>query len=32
MAKFGINGVIGGGSAEGAAVAPTYGIDNTALP
>ena len=32
MAKYGISGVIGGGSAEGGAVAPPRGIDNTPLP
>src|SRR5258707_5168133 len=32
MAKYGIGGVIGGGSAEGGAVAPTRGIDNKPLP
>jgi alkanesulfonate monooxygenase SsuD/methylene tetrahydromethanopterin reductase-like flavin-dependent oxidoreductase (luciferase family) len=29
MSKYGISGVIGGGSAEGGAVAPTRGIDST---
>ena len=32
MAKYGISGVIGGGSAEGGAAVPTCGIDNTPLP
>jgi hypothetical protein len=32
MAKNGIRGVIGGGSAEVGALAPTRGIDNTPLP
>jgi hypothetical protein len=32
MAKYGISGVIGGGSAEGGAAAPPSGIDNTPLP
>ena len=32
MARYGISGVIGGGSAEGGAVAPTRGIRNTPLP
>jgi hypothetical protein len=32
MAKYGISGVIGGGSAEGGAVAPTRDIDDTPLP
>jgi hypothetical protein len=32
MAKYGVSGVIGGGSAEGGAAVPTCGIDNTPLP